>query len=225
MQPLPTGPARSKCLPDDRVLTGGLAAAFMAFALTFRGPRRRFWQRMTATGLALGGVALLAEPDLRRTRIRATDVGSGLASAAVLYGIFRVGDRLARAILPGGGTQIASIYKLRTLRPRPEIAARLALVIGPAEELFWRGLVQARFTRLYGRWPGLVLSTAAYGGAHLVTGNPTLIGAATVAGAFWGLLSALGMPTAGLITSHIAWDILIFLIAPTAPPSDDNRNP
>jgi hypothetical protein len=55
----------------DGLLAVGLGAAYAAFALTFRGPRRAFWQRMTATGLALGGLALAAEPELRRTRIRA----------------------------------------------------------------------------------------------------------------------------------------------------------
>ena len=35
-------------------LLGALAAAYVAFAATFGGPRRRFWQRMTKTGIALG---------------------------------------------------------------------------------------------------------------------------------------------------------------------------
>ena len=48
-----------------------------------------------------------------------------------------------------------------------------------------------------------------------MTGNLTLVGAATVAGAFWGLLAAAGMPMAALIASHVAWDVTIFLIAPT----------
>ncbi len=201
----------------DRVLCAGLAVAFGAFALTFRGPRERFWQRMTFTGLGLGTLALLAEPELRRTRVKSQDIWQGLGSAMLLYGVFHIGDRLARRILPSGATEIESIYDLRALRPRPEIAARLAVVIGPAEELFWRGLVQARLMRMYGKWPGMVAATVAYGGAHVVTGNLALIGAATVAGAFWGLLSAMKVPTATLIVSHVAWDVVIFLVAPTVP--------
>jgi hypothetical protein len=38
-----------------------------------------------------------------------------------------------------------------------------------------------------------------------------------VAGAYWSTLAAAGMPMSALIVCHIAWDILIFLIAPTAP--------
>jgi membrane protease YdiL (CAAX protease family) len=205
----------------DPVLAGGLAAAYAAFALTFRGPRKRFWQRMTMTGLALGSLALFAQPELRRVRPRpmdvARDVGLGLGSAGALYVIFQVGDRLARVILPGGSSDIESIYELNTLRPKKEIAARLAIIVGPAEELFWRGMVQERLSLRYGKVPGAILGTAAYGGAHLVTGNITLIGAATVAGAFWGGLAAAGVPMGALIISHMAWDIWIFLIAPTQP--------
>jgi membrane protease YdiL (CAAX protease family) len=172
---------------------------------------------MTMTGLVLGGMALRVQPELRRTRIRPADVAQGLGSAAALYVIFQVGDQFARRVLPMGAAQIESIYDLRTLRPRPEIAARLVAVIGPAEELFWRGLVQGRLTRYYGTMPGAVLATAAYGGAHIVTGNLTLIGAATVAGAFWGLLAATGVPMGALIVSHVAWDLWIFLVSPTVP--------
>src|SRR5919107_383033 len=71
---------------------------------------------------------------------------------------------------------------LRTLRPKAEIAARLAAVIGPAEELYWRGLLQSELTRRYGPVKGAAAATAAYSGVHLCTRNPTLIGAATVAG-------------------------------------------
>jgi membrane protease YdiL (CAAX protease family) len=88
-------------------------------------------------------------------------------------------------------------------------------VVGPAEELFWRGLVQGRLEREFGRVPGTLMGTAAYGGAHIVTGNITLIGAASVAGAFWGALHAMRVPMGALIVSHMAWDVVIFLIAPT----------
>lgn len=204
----------NRFLPDG-VVKFGLVLAFILFGLTFRGPRSRFWQRMTRTGLALGSLALIAEPELRRTRFRPRDALAGLGSAGVLYAIFQIGDRLARLILPKGATEINSIYGLETLRPRNELAARLAFIIGPAEELFWRGLVQARLMRRYGQMPGWIMGTAAYGGAHFVTGNLTLIAAATIAGAFWGAMAALGAPPGTLIISHSFWDVFIFLIAPT----------
>ncbi len=201
-------------LPEPIVLIG-LACAFVFFGFTFRGPRSRFWQRMTWTGLTLGSLSLIAEPKLRRTRFGLREAAWGFGSAGILYVIFQIGDRLARLILPKGGAEIGAIYGLEKLRPRQELAARLAIIIGPAEELFWRGLVQARLMKQFGPLSGYVLGTAAYGGAHLVTGNYTLIGAATVAGAFWGGLAALGVPPGALIISHSFWDVFIFLIAPT----------
>lgn len=200
---------------DNRLLAAGLGAAFAAFALTFRGPRDQFWNRMTLTGLTLGSLSLKAEPELRETRIGPKDVALGLGSAGVLYVGFQVGDRLARLILPKGATEIASIYDLRTLGNKTGLAARLMTIIGPAEELFWRGFLQKNLQARFGKVPGYLLATAAYGGAHLVTGNFTLIGAATVAGAFWGGLAAAGVPMGALIVSHSAWDVWIFLIAPT----------
>ena len=98
---------------------------------------------MTMTGLGLGAFALAARPDLpRRIRLGPREVALGLASAGRLYGTFGLGDRFARRFVPGGEREIRDIYALRGLRPAAEIAARLATIIGPAEELFWRGLVQ-----------------------------------------------------------------------------------
>ena len=193
----------------------GLAAAVGLFALTFRGQRRYFWERMTLTGFVLGAMAVANEPEFRQMRWRGRDVVFGLGSAAVLYGIFNIGDRIARAVMHRGSKEIKDIYALRGLGAPEEIGLRLATVIGPAEELFWRGFVQRR--------AGGLAAAAAYGGVHLVTGNATLVGAAAVAGIYWGLLRALGMSMPALITSHIAWDIWIFLLAPTEGAEEDSR--
>ncbi|MEA2622383.1 MAG: protease family protein [Chloroflexota bacterium] len=193
----------------------GLAAAQVAFAATFRGPRRAFWDRMTITGVTLGGYALAVSPSARRVRVGPKEVALGLGSAAALYVTFWIGDRAARRIVPTGEKDIADIYALRELRPKNEIALRLLSVVAPAEEIFWRGLVQSTLMRRFGRWRGAAFATAAYGGVHVVTGNVTLTGAATVAGAHWGALYALGVPLGALIVSHAAWDIWIFLLQPT----------
>jgi membrane protease YdiL (CAAX protease family) len=201
--------------PGGIALAVALAAAGTAFTATFRGPREQFWSRMTLTGLGLGSLALLASGPSRRTRLRWWHVPLGFLSAAVLYVTFQVGDRFARRFVPSGDAEIREIYALRTLRPRGEIAARLAAIIGPAEELFWRGLVQSALMRRFGRWPGAALAAAAYGGVHVVSGNFTLLGAAGVAGAHWSALYAAGVPLGALVVSHVAWDVWIFLVQPT----------
>lgn len=200
---------------DKNLLIFGATLAVGLFALTFRGPKNRFWERMTGTGLSLGMLALATQPELRKTRIGIKEILTGIGSAAALYGIFHVGDRLSRIIVPNGGQQIDEIYKLKRIRPRRELMTRLTLVIGPAEEFFWRGFLQDGLMQQFGRFWGWFAGTAAYGGVHIASGNFTLVGAATVAGGFWGGLYALGVPLGALIVSHIIWDNLIFLIAPT----------
>jgi uncharacterized protein len=206
---------RSRDLTES-LLGVGLAA--VAFSLTFGGPRSRFWQRMSYTGLTLGGLALVGERRLRSLQVRSSDVVNGLLSAAGLYVVFQGGDRFARRLLPSGGREIESIYALQHLRPRAELAARLGLIIGPAEELFWRGFLQRRLQRSFGPWRGALAASAAYAGVHLAARNVTLLGAAAVAGLYWGVLCRLGLSMPALIVSHIAWDIWIFLIAPTQEP-------
>lgn len=183
-----------------------LALAYGHFGATFRGDRKLFWNRMTATGLTLGALAL-AGGEGERLRPRLRDIPLGIAIAAGLFAIFQIGDRKAREIMPRGAEEIREIYALRSQAPKEEIALRLAAVIGPAEELFWRGWILRRI--------GWLPASAAYAGAHLVTGNATLIGAAAVAGAYWSVLAALGIPMAALIVSHAVWDVWIFLARPT----------
>lgn len=168
--------------------------------------------------LGVGGLAayaLISEPALRRERFRLRDLVTGLDSAAALYGIFEVGDRLARRIMPAGEREIAGIYALRRAAPQAAIATALAVVIGPGEELFWRGLVQRSLHRRFGRVGGWLAASSIYGAMHLVSENLTLTGAAATAGLFWGALYARDERLAPLIVSHVAWDIWIFLIAPT----------
>ena len=207
---LPTRPGRT-------FTAASLAVGYASFASTFLGPRDRFWQRMTRTGLLLGTAALAADGDLRAEKPRPRDLATGAAIAAGLYAVFTVGDKAARAIMPSGAEDIADVYELRSLRPKGEIAARLATVIGPAEELYWRGMLQSELTRRYGPLKGALAATAAYGGVHVCTRNPTLLGAATVAGGGWSALRAAGVSMPALVVSHIVWDIWIFLVQPTQP--------
>ncbi len=207
--------------PRLSLLGFGTALAGLLFFLTFRGPRNRFWDRMTGTGIVLGSLALATQPNLRKTRIGLTDILSGAFLAALLYGVFQVGDRITRKFVPGGGKQIDEIYALKKLRSRKELMLRMGVVVGPTEEFFWRGFLQEGLMQRFGRFRGVLLGIAAYGGAHLVSGSFTLVGAATVAGGFWSVLYGLGVPLGALIVSHILWDNVILLIAPTRKLAED----
>ncbi|HUI04410.1 MAG TPA: CPBP family intramembrane glutamic endopeptidase [Acidimicrobiales bacterium] len=198
----------------------GTAAAAACFARTFRGPRPAFWARMTQTGALLGAIALARRPELRRARVRARHVLEGTAIAGALYIVFQAGDRAARRIMPDGARDIAAIYDLRCQESPARIAVRLATVIAPAEELFWRGWLQRSLAQRSGRWTAAALAAAAYAGVHVASENPTLVGAAGVAGAYWSALAAAGVDMQSLVVSHLLWDIVIFLVVPTQPVDD-----
>jgi membrane protease YdiL (CAAX protease family) len=200
--------------PDTEVLAA-VAVAAACFGPTFRGPRSRFWNRMTATGLVLGGLGMAADPSLRRLRPRPRHLAEGAAVASGLYAVFQIGDLVARRVMPTGADDIEAIYGLRSEENRLLVAARLCAVIAPAEELFWRGFLQSRLARGRSRRRAAALASAAYGAVHVASGNPTLVGAATVAGAYWSALAAAGAALESLVISHVIWDVLIFLVAPT----------
>lgn len=193
----------------------GMIGATALWTAAFRG-RSGFWAKMAAGVGSLGAYALYANPDLRKTRVRPGDVARGIGSAGLLYGIFQVGDRFARRVMPHGGAEIDDIYKKRGLAPDPFIAAALALVIAPGEELFWRGLLNRYLAQRFDPVAGNALGAVLYGGIHLVSGNLTLSGAAGVAGAFWSVEHLAQRRMAPLIVSHVAWDLWIFLVRPTA---------
>ncbi len=206
-------PDRGASSPRDALVGVGLVAPLWAFV--FRSRRGNFWARMTVAAGSLGLFALRRRPEMRRELPSARDVAVGAASAAGLYVIFQIGDRLARRIMPSGTEDIASIYRLRTLAPRPVIVALLVGIVGPSEELFWRGLVQRDLMGRFGKVRGTAATAAVYGGVHLVSGNLTLTAAAATAGAYWGIEYALRPKLGPLLVSHILWDVWIFLIAPT----------
>jgi membrane protease YdiL (CAAX protease family) len=205
--------SRDRSLVVPAVL--GLVLAMGAFRRTMGGPRHRFWDRMTLTGFLLGGWALATSPPTRRLRSGWREAVVGFLTAGLLYGLFRLGDGLASRLLARGNEEIAAIYALGRLRPRWELALRIGGVIGPSEELFWRGQVQSALMERLGRVPGTVLTILAYALVHLPSRNRTLVLAAAAAGTFWGVLYAVGVPLGALVVSHVAWDLWIFLVAPT----------
>lgn len=138
----------------------------------------------------------------------------GVFSALLLYGVFALGNLLIRSIFPGGAENISGVYDFKGSASELRIFLLMLLIIGPGEELFWRGFLQARLMKRWGTKKGFIAATLIYTGVHLLTGNPVLILAALTAGIFWGLMYLYFRSLTANMLSHIIWDISIFLLLP-----------
>lgn len=138
----------------------------------------------------------------------------GLVSAAFLYLLFFVGNYLSRKWFDFAGTGISNVYDFKGNASAIRIAVLMILIIGPGEEIFWRGYLQRNLAAKWGKWPGLVLALVLYTGVHVFTGNFMLIMAALICGLFWGWLYLKYESMLINVISHTLWDIVVFLLLP-----------
>ncbi len=191
-----------------------LLAAVLWF-ITFAVDWASFWIKISCSAAALAAISLLIQPRPRAEfRIDGRALVLGIASAAVLYGIFWAGKTVSTAVFDFAGRQIGGIYDKGTGMPWAAIVVLLACVTGPGEEIFWRGYLQHRLMARFGRWQGWALATAVYAGVHVSSLNFMLVGAAAVAGAFWGAMYARSGRLAPVIVSHSLWSAVIFAVFP-----------
>ena len=176
-----------------------------------------FWPLMAASGVVLSGLSLWLCGGLRESlgRVAWSDVALGLALGALLWGIFWVGDKVAVWMFPFADGEIGSIYSMRDGESYLLIGALLTFIVGPAEEIFWRGFVQEECSKRWSPTIGFIVTTAIYAFAHIWAMNFMLIAAAAVAGGVWGLIYRLYPQRLwALIISHAVWDVAVFLLFP-----------
>jgi len=179
-----------------------------------------FWWWMTANLLIL--LAIVACLDCEWRRLLAADlkdrparkVALGVLSAGVLYAVFWLGDKICRYLLAGAGSDISAIYAFKGDTPAIRIVLLMIFVIGPGEELFWRGFLQRRFENLLGKRSGWLLAAAVYTAVHLASGNPILVLAAGVCGLSWGWLYGRYRSMSLNAVSHTIWDVAVFVLFP-----------
>jgi len=191
----------------------------VAFAFLFTGMVFHFWFQMVLTVSGLCLMAFLINPTTARDLLvssrsevlRAPVLG--LVSAVILYGIFFFGAKLATMLFPSAGSMVKSVYTLKEGSSTGLIVGLLVFIIGPGEEIFWRGFFQKRLEERYGYY-GVILAVAAYTLVHLPSGNPMLIVASAVCGGFWSLMFYYFRSIWANMISHAAWDVAIFVLWP-----------
>ena len=193
--------------------TALLAAAlwFVTFYLTWA----TFWIKISFSAAILALLSIRLQPNLKeQSKFNAAAIIIGILSAAILYLIFWTGKTISTALLPFAGQQIGVIYEKGAGTPMGVIALLLFFVTGPAEEIYWRGYLQKNLMDRLGRWQGWLLATVIYAAVHIWSFNFMLVGAAFVAGAFWGAIYWRSNNLATVIISHSVWSMVIFAVFP-----------
>lgn len=192
-----------------------LAAAlwFVMFS-PWTAPHVNFWLMMTLSALILTTYAFW-QGGRPRLAFSWQQVVIGVVLAAVLWGVFWIGDKLSQWLFGFARTQVDAIYAIKEGTSPALIAALLLLIIGPAEELFWRGFVQKNMAARWGTNTGMVVATLCYTLIHIWSMNFMLVMAALACGVIWGGLYRLRpewLPA--LIISHALWDAAAFVVFP-----------
>ena len=143
------------------------------------------------------------------------DVGIGVLSAVVLWGIFWLGNYFSTLLFPFAESQIGGIYNMKSGENYWVVGLLLLFVIGPAEEIFWRGYLQNNLSKRFSPNIGFILTTLAYSLVHIFKFNFMPIMAAAVAGFIWGLLYRFFPNRLGaIVLSHALWDCAVFIWFP-----------
>lgn len=197
----------------------GLAVAAILWFIMFSpliGHILNFWYAMTFSALTLTAIALLSRRELvREIPLRRGELAVGLAIAFVLCWVFWIGDKVSGAIFSFERPQVEMIYAMKSGTDPRLIAALLLFIIGPAEEIFWRGFIQQRMMKRWGANMGFAVATLCYTVVHLPSLNFMLIMAALVVGFCWGAIYRFFPQHLGaIIVSHAVWDACAFVFFP-----------
>ncbi len=200
-----------------RRLTAAIVIAFLLWFVMFSqwtAPHLNFWWAMTFSACVL--IALSKLPSLWRGWGRLfSPLFEAIIIASLLYLLFWIGDKLSQELFTFARPQVDSIYQMKDGTPSWLIALLLLFIIGPAEELFWRGYVQRTLTQRWTANTGFVVTTLIYTAVHLPSMNFMLIMAAFTCGFCWGLLYRLfPQHFPAIVLSHALWDAAAFVWFP-----------
>jgi membrane protease YdiL (CAAX protease family) len=196
-------------LPKDYELLA-LSLPFVLWYFAFDISVLDFWTRISISALVL---LLVSAPKYARMKISPSISGlvAGVVSAILLYLFFWSGFQIVRGI-PAFLQQTSWVYGLRGSTPISTIFLLILFPIGPAEEIYWRGLIQSRLGRALSARNAIILTSVLYSLTHLSTLNPSLMLVALVGGLVWGYMFSRFKDLFPVLISHIIWDELIFVL-------------
>ena len=201
-----------------RLLLSLLLAAVLwaVMFLPWTAPYVSFWWMMAGSALTLSLLAILFRPDeWKDVHWSVANVCLGVGIAIGLWGVFWLGDRVSSWLFDFARPQVDLIYGMKAGESPWLLSFFLLLLIGPAEEVFWRGYVQHTLSLRWNPNIGFIVSTLLYAMVHAPSCNFMLLMAALVAGVVWGGLYRLfPRRLSALVVSHALWDAAVFVWFP-----------
>lgn len=179
-------------------------------------PYINFWWMMTASATVLAVLSTLFNKGWwRQLRWSPSNILLGVVIAAVLWGVFWTGDKVSSWLFDFARPQVNAIYGMKEGESTWLLSVLMLFLIGPAEEIFWRGYVQRTLSGRFSRNAGFVITTLLYAAVHAGSCNFMLVMAALVAGVVWGgLYRFFPERFSAVIISHALWDVAVFVWFP-----------
>ena len=205
-------------MKDWKPIVGiGIAAVLWTVMFSpWTAPHINFWVMMTCSGATLMLYSTWASPGWwKGIRIGLSDILLGAGLAAVMWVVFWLGEFFSTLLFDFARPQVDTIYGMKEGENPLVLTLLMLFIIGPAEEIFWRGYIQKGLSTRWNPNMGFVVTTLVYSLVHLAKFNFMLIMAAAVAGIIWGLAYRLFPERLGaIIISHALWDCAVFIWFP-----------
>jgi membrane protease YdiL (CAAX protease family) len=178
--------------------------------------RASVWRLMPAVLLVMGVAAALVRHPIAAARVSGgSALGAGVASGLLLYAATRVFVSVVGRWSPFRRHVVDAYEEAAEISLAGSLALSL-LILVPGEELFWRGLVQARLDQTLvgaaaGAWTWL-----AYVGVNASSASLPIIAGAVVGGGLWAALAAWSGGVLASFLSHMLWTGLMLAFPPGA---------
>ncbi|ROL56972.1 CPBP family intramembrane metalloprotease [Bacteroidetes/Chlorobi group bacterium Naka2016] len=202
-----------------RIVVGVFIAIVLWFIMfsPFTAREVNFWAVMFLAGIILSAYSIgnLKNQFKEFLNFNFRHILVGIFSTVVLYLVFFVGKYISVALFDFSQNQISSVYSTKQGTPLWVISLLLLFVIGPAEEIFWRGFIFTKLNEIRNKpYANLLWATLLYTFVHIWALNLMLLIAAFVCGLFWGYLFLRYKSLVPVIISHSLWDFAVFVLFP-----------